>query len=102
MRLEGRTCLVTGASKGIGRGIAEEIGEHGANVVVNYRSSEDAAYEVERLINEGPGTAIVAQADVSKFDAVGAMVEAARNEFGTIDVLVNNAEIGRASCRERV
>jgi len=93
MRLEDRTCLVTGASKGIGRGIAEEIGEHGANVVVNYRSSEDAAYEVEELINEGPGTAMVAQADVSEFDAVGAMVEAARNEFGTIDVLVNNAGI---------
>jgi 3-oxoacyl-[acyl-carrier protein] reductase len=93
MLLEDRTCLVTGASKGIGRGIAEEIGEHGANVVVNYRSSEDAAYEVRDIIDEGPGTAMVAQADVSNMDDVADMYEAVGEEFGNIDVLVNNAGI---------
>jgi len=93
MLLEDRTCLVTGASKGIGRGIAEELGSHGANVVVNYRSSEDAAYEVRDVINEGPGNAVLAQADVSNFDEVEAMYGAATDEFGGIDVLVNNAGI---------
>lgn len=93
MLLEDRTCLVTGASKGIGRGIAEELGANGADVVVNYRSSEEAAYEVCEGINDGPGRAMVAQADVSNMDEVGNMCEAARSEFGGIDVLVNNAGI---------
>jgi 3-oxoacyl-[acyl-carrier protein] reductase len=93
MLLEDRTCLVTGASKGIGRGIAEEFGEHGANVVVNYRSSEDAAYDVRDAIDEGPGNAVVAQADVSDFDEVEAMYEATSEAFGGVDVLVNNAGI---------
>ena len=93
MHLEDRTCLVTGASKGIGAGIATELGEHGANVVVNYRSSEGGAYDVHDEITDGPGNAIVAQADVSNFDEVEAMHEAATSEFGGIDVLVNNAGI---------
>jgi 3-oxoacyl-[acyl-carrier protein] reductase len=93
MSLDGRTCLVTGASKGIGRGIAEEFGRHGANVVVNYRSSESAAYEVRDIIDEGPGEAVVAQADVANLDEVEEMYEAATGAFGSIDVLVNNAGI---------
>ena len=93
MLLEDRTCLVTGASKGIGRGIAEEYGEHGADVIVNYRSSEDAAHEVKEIINEGPGNAVVAQADVANFDEVASMYNAAVQECGSIDVLVNNAGI---------
>lgn len=93
MLLENRTCLVTGASKGIGRGIAEELGEHGANVVVNYRSSEDAAYEVRDAIEEGPGSAVCAQADVADLDDVQDMCASASEEFGQVDVLVNNAGI---------
>jgi 3-oxoacyl-[acyl-carrier protein] reductase len=93
MLLEDRTCLVTGASKGIGAGIARELGEHGANVVVNYRSSEAAAYDVRDDIADMPGDAIVVQADVSNHDEVEAMYEAATGEFGHIDVLVNNAGI---------
>jgi len=93
MKLEDRTCLVTGASRGIGRGIAEELGEGGANVVVNYRSSEDEAREVKGVINEGPGHAVLAQGDVSNMEDVQAMHEAATEEFGQIDVLVNNAGI---------
>jgi 3-oxoacyl-[acyl-carrier protein] reductase len=91
--LDGRTCLVTGASKGIGRGIAEELGSEGANVVVNYRSSESAAYEVRDVIDEGPGEAIVAQADVSNFEEVQSMCQTSRAAFGSVDVLVNNAGI---------
>ena len=93
MLLEDRTCVVTGASKGIGRGIAEELGDHGANVVVNFRSSEDAAYEVRDTIEDGPGTAVVAQADVSDYDEVEQMYDAVVDQFGQVDVLVNNAGV---------
>ena len=93
MLLEDRTCLVTGASRGIGRGIAKELGENGANVVVNYRSSEEEAYEVRDEIDEGTGDAVVAQADVSNYDEVQAMYEAINAEYGSVDVLVNNAGI---------
>ncbi|MFT4923502.1 MAG: 3-oxoacyl-[acyl-carrier protein] reductase [Haloarculaceae archaeon] len=93
MSLEDRTCLVTGASKGIGAGIAEEFGREGANVIVNYRSSEDAAYEVRDTVEDLGGSAIVAQANVANKDEVEAMYEASTDEFGQIDVLVNNAGI---------
>jgi len=93
MSVENRTCLVTGASRGIGRAIAEELGSQGAEVVVNYRSSEDAAEEVRSRINEGPGTAVLAQADVANYDEVAAMYDAVSEEFGSVDVLVNNAGI---------
>jgi len=93
MLLEDRTCLVTGGSRGIGRGIAEELGANGANVVVNYRSSEDEAHEVKETIEEGPGSAVVAQADVANYEEVEAMYDAVTEEFGSVDVLVNNAGI---------
>ena len=93
MLLEDRTCLVTGASKGIGAGIAREFGERGANVVVNYRSSEAAAHDVREEINEGPGNAIVAQADVSELSQVETMYERTQEAFGPVDVLVNNAGV---------
>jgi 3-oxoacyl-[acyl-carrier protein] reductase len=93
MMLEDRTCLVTGASRGIGRGIAIELGDNGADVIVNYRSSEAAAHEVRDEIESGPGRAVVAQADVSNYDEVRTMYEAVEEEFGGIDVLVNNAGI---------
>ncbi len=91
--MEDRTCLVTGSSKGIGRGIAENLGEHGADVVVNYRSSEAAANAVKDNIQESGGDAIAVQADVSNLDEVRAMYEDVQNAFGNIDVLVNNAGI---------
>jgi 3-oxoacyl-[acyl-carrier protein] reductase len=93
MPLENRTCLVTGASRGIGRGIAEELGARGADVVVNYRSSDAKAREVKATIDEGPGRAVLGQADVSDIDEVETMHEAVTEEFGGIDVLVNNAGI---------
>ena len=102
MLLEDRTCLVTGGSRGIGRGIAEELGEHGANVVINYRSSEDEAYAARDVIEEGPGQAVVAQADVSKFDEVKTMHEAVDSEFGSVDVLVNNAGITQDTTFDRM
>jgi 3-oxoacyl-[acyl-carrier protein] reductase len=92
--LDGQTCLVTGASRGIGRGIAKELGEHGADVVVNYRSSEGEAHAVcDHIEDECDGRALPAQADVADMDDVEAMAEAVREEWGSIDVLVNNAGI---------
>jgi len=91
--LANRTCLVTGASRGIGRAIAEELGEHGADVVVNYRSSEGEAYDVAESIEAAGGSAVPVQADVADLDEVQAMREQVRETFGPVDVLVNNAGI---------
>ncbi len=93
MLLDDRTCLVTGASRGIGRGIATELAEHGADVIVNYRSSETAAREVRDEIESMPGRAMLGQADVSDYEAVESMHRDIEEEFGGIDVLVNNAGI---------
>jgi len=93
MNLENQTCVVTGSSRGIGRGIATDLGDHGANVVVNYRSSEAEAQAVVEEIRDAGGDAMAAQADVATADDVEAMREAVTDEFGNVDVLVNNAGI---------
>src|SRR6056297_2894488 len=93
MMLENQTCVVTGASRGIGRGIAEELGRRGANVVVNYRSSEAEAHDVADAISEDGGEAVPLQADVSNQDEVDAMAERVGELYGGADVLVNNAGI---------
>ncbi|MFL6006648.1 MAG: SDR family NAD(P)-dependent oxidoreductase, partial [Gaiellaceae bacterium] len=80
--LEGKTALVTGASKGIGKAIASELAAGGASVVVGYRSGKD---EAEALAGELGGRAV--QADVSSADEAKRLVE----EAGDIDILVNNA-----------
>ncbi|WP_435197577.1 3-oxoacyl-[acyl-carrier-protein] reductase [Natronomonas sp. EA1] len=91
--LSEQTCLVTGASRGIGRGIALELGETGANVVVNYRSSDEEAQEVVEEVEARGGNAITAKADVADYEEVGLMRERVHDEFGEVDVLVNNAGI---------
>jgi 3-oxoacyl-[acyl-carrier protein] reductase len=91
--MEGRTCVITGSARGIGRGIAEHLGERGANLVINYRSSEDAAADAVASIEEKGGEAIAAKADVTDRDEVAAMREQAHEAFGEVDVLVNNAGI---------
>jgi 3-oxoacyl-[acyl-carrier protein] reductase len=88
-----QTCLVTGASRGIGRGIAEELGRHNETVIVNYRSSEGAAYDTARSIKDKGGTAIPLQADVSDQQEVDAMCDRIHELVGPVDVLVNNAGV---------
>ncbi len=89
--LEGKVAIVTGASRGIGRAIAEEIGAQGASVVVNYFSSEDAAAEVVGGIEARGSQAFAIQADVGNFDAVQSMIKKTLDTYGQIDILVNNA-----------
>ena len=89
--LEGKVALVTGSSRGIGRAIAEALAARGAKVIVNYRSSPEAAEEVIRAIEEKGGSAVAVQADVSDFSAAQDLVKAAIDTYGQIDILVNNA-----------
>jgi 3-oxoacyl-[acyl-carrier protein] reductase len=90
-----RTCVVTGSSRGIGRGIAEELARDGFDVVVNYRSSEAEAYDVVDAIEADGGNAIAVQGDVTDFEEVEGMADRVHDAFGPIDVLVNNAGITR-------
>ena len=89
--LKGRTAVVTGASLGIGRATALALGRAGANVVVNYRSSEAQAREVVDILRRDGGRAITYPADVADLSAVEDMVAAAVKEFGRLDIAVSNA-----------
>ncbi len=89
--LTDRIAVVTGASRGIGRGIALELAKRGAAVVVNYQSSASAAEEVVNAITAEGGKAIAFQADVSQEDGANALIKAAIDFYGRIDILINNA-----------
>jgi glucose 1-dehydrogenase len=90
-RLEGKRALVTGASSGIGRAIAQRLAREGASVVVNYLSNSQAAEEVVKEINAAGAKGIAIQADVSNEQQVDAMFERAVAELGGLEILVNNA-----------
>ena len=90
-RLAGQKALVTGANSGIGKAIAIELGHAGADVVVNYVSREEAAFEVVEEIRRCGAKAIAVRADVSKEAEVQAMFKRAIETFGTLDIVVNNA-----------
>ena len=93
MRLENKVALITGASRGIGRGIAEVFAEEGADVAVNYVGSADKAEDVASWVRSQGRRAIAVQGDVAKRDDVEAMVAKVWKELGPIDILVNNAGI---------
>jgi glucose 1-dehydrogenase len=89
--LEGQSAIVTGASSGIGRGIALAFGRAGANVLVNYFSGESKAREVVEALEQAGIRSVAHRADVSQEDQVQGMVQRAVDEFGALDILVNNA-----------
>jgi 3-oxoacyl-[acyl-carrier protein] reductase len=91
----GRVALVTGASRGIGRAIAERLGGAGASVVVNYRADEAAAATVVQAIQAAGAQAVAVAADVAQADDVERLIEATTGAFGRLDILVNNAGITR-------
>jgi 3-oxoacyl-[acyl-carrier protein] reductase len=93
--LTGKTALVTGASRGIGRAIALELGKLGAKVAVNYAGSEAKALEVVDEIKALGSDAIAIQANVADGDSVQNMVKQVIETFGSLDILVNNAGITR-------
>lgn len=89
--LKGKVAIVTGASNGIGRGIAERLAQDGATVVVNYAKSADKAKQVVTGIEAKGGKAVAMQADMSKVADVRQLVKNAVTQFGRLDILVNNA-----------
>ena len=91
--LDGQTCLVTGSSRGIGRGIALDLAEHGADVVVNYRTSGQEATEVVEEIHDAGGSAMSVQGNVAEMEDVERMYGEINESYGEIDVLVNNAGV---------
>lgn len=91
--LEGKTALITGASKGIGRKIAEKFAEHGANVAFTYLSSVEKGLALEQEL-QSAGTKVKGyRSDASKFDQAEQLITDIVTEFGTVDIVVNNAGI---------
>jgi 3-oxoacyl-(acyl-carrier-protein) reductase len=93
MKLQGKTALVTGGSRGIGRAIALALAEEGADVAVNYVSSEGAARDVVETVRKTGRRAMLAQADVGDYPDTFRMAQEVLREFGHLDILVNNAGI---------
>ncbi len=91
--LTGKVAIVTGASKGIGAGIAKLYAKAGASVVVNYSTSKDAANALVAEINSSGGKAVAIHADFSKTADIKRLFEESKQAFGTLDILVNNAGV---------
>ena len=92
-KLTGKVAIVTGASKGIGAGIAKSLAADGASVVVNYASSKTGAEKVVAAITAAGGKAVAVKGDVSKAADANGIIDAAIKNFGRIDILVNNSGV---------
>ena len=92
MRLKGKVAIVTGASRGLGKGIAKKLAEEGASVVIADMIPAD---EAAKEITEEGGTAVADKVNISDQDEVKGMVNFAIEKFGTLDIMVNNAGINR-------
>lgn len=97
-----KTALVTGASRGIGRAIALALASKGFAVALNYAGSHDAAEAVKKEIEDAGGKAFTVQGDVSKSEDVDRIFKTVKDEFGGLDVLVNNAGINRDALLIRI
>ena len=92
-KLTGKVAIVTGASKGIGAGIAKLFAQSGASVVVNYATSKEAANALVAEIKSSGGKAVAIHADFSKTADIQRLFEESKHAFGTLDILVNNAGV---------
>lgn len=102
MRLQNKVAIVTGASKGLGANMAEELAAEGAAVIVNYASSQAAAEAVVEKITARGGRAVAVRADVSDAEQHKTLFDAAEKAFGKVDVLVNNAGIYEVAALEQI
>ena len=100
--LEGKAAIVTGASKGIGAGIAKALAAAGASVVINYATDQDGARQVVEAIRGSGGQAIAVRGDISRAEDVQRLFEETRRAYGRLDVLVNNAGVFRFAPLEDV
>jgi 3-oxoacyl-[acyl-carrier protein] reductase len=91
--LKGKCAIITGASRGLGKAIALKLASLGANIVLNYRSSEKEAIDVENEIKEMGVEVISVKGDISKLQEVENLIATAKEKFGNIDIMVNNAGI---------
>jgi 3-oxoacyl-[acyl-carrier protein] reductase len=90
---DGKVALVTGSSKGIGKGIAIELAKNGANVVINYYSDKEGALDTKGKIEDLGRNSIIVKADVGKFEEAKKMFNLTYKKFGKVDILINNAAI---------
>lgn len=91
--LKGKCAIITGASRGIGKAIALKLASLGANIVLNYRSNEKEALEVENEIKNMGVETLCVKGDISNSEEVENLINSAKEKFGTIDIMVNNAGI---------
>ena len=91
MSLEGKHALITGSSRGIGRGIALKLAEKGVNIAINYYQNESAASDTLAQVRKCGSDGILIQADISRPDDIRGMFEKVRGEFGALDIFVSNA-----------
>jgi glucose 1-dehydrogenase len=96
-RLQGKVAIVTGASSGIGQGIAKRLGCEGAKVIVDYVGTPEGAEDTERAIEQAGGEGKIVQADVTRDEDICKLVESAWSTFGSADILVNNAGMEKKS-----
>lgn len=92
-RLEGKNALVTGSSRGIGKGIAIRLAQEGCNIVIDYREKRDHAEDTAKQVEAAGRRAVLLQADVSRTDDTRRLIDEATKQLGPIDFLVNNAGI---------
>lgn len=90
-QLDQRVAVITGSDSGIGRAIAIEFAREGASVVVNYAHAQDKAEEVRQIIEKNDGRVLVVQADVSQYQDVAKLIQKTIEQFGRLDIMVNNA-----------
>ncbi len=100
--LEGKTAIITGASRGIGRGIAEVFAAYGANIAFTYSSSVEAAQKLENELKAKGVKAKGYQSDAANYEEAQKLAEEVVNEFGSIDILVNNAGITKDNLLMRI
>lgn len=91
--LQGKCAVITGASRGIGREIALKYAKEGANIVLNYRNSEEEALQLKEELDKLGSNTLILKANVSKFEEAEKLIKEAKEVFGRVDILVNNAGI---------